>query len=226
MQLYSINNYSYLVPLETSMLRILIADDHEIVRQAIKQILLDEFSFAHIEETGDAETLVTKAINDNWDIVISDMAMPGGGGMKALQNIVEKKPGLPVLIFSTYPEEQYALRVIKAGAAGYLNKDCATEEFINAIRKILSGKKYITPYVAGKLGFSKGLTDTPLHELLSEREFNIFLLLAAGKAVSEIASRLALAATTVSTYRSRILTKMNLKSNADLTVYAIEHKLI
>jgi two-component system, NarL family, invasion response regulator UvrY len=208
------------------MLRILIADDHEIVRQAIKRILLDEFPFAHIEESGDTETLITKAINAKWDIIITDMAMPGGGGMKALQNIIEKKPELPVLFFSAYPEEQYALRVIKAGAAGYLNKDSSTEELIKAIRKVLSGKKYIAPIIAEKLGLINEPADSPLHELLSERELNILLLLAAGQSISEIASGLALAGTTVSTYRSRILTKMKMRTNAELTVYAIENKLI
>lgn len=208
------------------MLRILIADDHEIVRQAIKQILLDEFSFAHIEEAGNTETVINKAINDEWNIVICDVAMPGGGGMKALQTIMEKKPTLPVLFFSAYPEEQYALRLVKAGAAGYLNKDSATDELVKAIRKVLSGKKYITSSVAEKLGLAIELTDAALHELLSERELSIFLLLSGGQSISEIALKLELAATTVSTYRSRILTKMKMKTNAELTVYAVENNLI
>jgi DNA-binding NarL/FixJ family response regulator len=208
------------------MLRILIADDHEIVRQAIKQVLLDEFPFAHIEETGDTEMLITKAVNEEWDIVVSDMAMPGGGGMIALHTIVKKKPGLPVLFFSSYPDDQYALRVIKAGAAGYLSKDSPTEDLIKAIHYVLLGKKYLPSAIAAKLDSLHELTVTPLHELLSEREFAIFLLLAGGQSVTEIASVLALASTTVSTYRSRILTKMNFRTNADITVYAIDYKLM
>jgi DNA-binding NarL/FixJ family response regulator len=209
------------------MLRILIADDHDIVRRGIKQILLEEFSFAHIEEAIDTDSLIDKAINGKWDIVVSDLAMPGGGGLFALQVILEKVPGLPVLFFSTYPEEQYALRVIKAGAAGYLNKNIATEELAKAVRQILSGKKYTTPAIAEILGLSqKGFTETTLHELLSERELSIFIMIAAGQSISEIASKLGLATTTISTYRSRILTKMNLRTNAELTQYAVEHKFI
>jgi two-component system invasion response regulator UvrY len=209
------------------MLRILIADDHEIVRHGIKQLLLEEFPFAHIEEAIDTETLITKAVNDTWNIVISDVAMPGGGGLVALTTIHEKMPELPVLFLSMHSEEQYALRAIKTGAAGYLNKDIATEELIKAVRLILSGKKYITADIAEKLGLiPTKISDIALHELLSAREISIFKSLAAGQSISEIASRLTLAATTISTYRSRILTKMNMKTNAELTRYAIEYKLI
>ena len=209
------------------MLRILIADDHDIVRRGIKQILLEEFSFAHIDEAIDTDSLITKAINEKWDIVVSDLAMPGGGGLFALRVILEKVPDLPVLFFSTYPEEQYALRTIKAGAAGYLNKNVAIEELPKAVRQILSGKKYTTPAIAEKLGLSlKNFGETTLHELLSERELSIFIMLAAGQSISQIASKLDLAATTISTYRSRILTKMNLRTNAELTQYAIENKFI
>jgi two-component system invasion response regulator UvrY len=209
------------------MLRILIADDHDIVRRGMKQILLEEFSFAHIGEAIDTDSLIAKAINEKWDIVVSDLAMPGGGGLLALRTILEKVPGLPVLFFSTYPEEQYALRVIKAGAAGYLNKNVATEELPKAVRQILSGKKYTSAGIAEKLGLpQKDFTETTLHELLSERELSIFIMIAAGQSISEIASKLDLATTTISTYRSRILTKMNLRTNAELTQYAIEHKFI
>jgi DNA-binding NarL/FixJ family response regulator len=209
------------------MLRILIADDHDIVRRGIKQILLEEFSFAHIEEAIDTNSLIAKAINEKWDIIVSDLAMPGGGGLFALRVILEKVPEMLILFFSTYPEEQYALRAIKAGAAGYLNKNVATEELPKAVRQILAGKKYTTSALAEKLGLPlKDFTETTLHELLSERELSIFIMLAAGESISEIASKLNLAATTISTYRSRILTKMNLRTNAELTQYAIEHKFI
>jgi len=209
------------------MLKVLIADDHEIVRRGVKQILQEEFAFAHIEEAGDAGSLINLATSGKWDIIVSDLAMPGGGGLEALRQIHRQAPEVPVLILSIYPEEQYALRVIKAGAAGYLNKDAAPEELINAIRKILSGKKYITSDVAQQLSSSMHqLSELSLHELLSKREFNVFKLLAEGMSISEIANQLSLGATTVSTYRSRILTKMNKKNNADLIQYAIENKLI
>jgi two-component system, NarL family, invasion response regulator UvrY len=209
------------------MLRVLIADDHEIVRRGLKQILLEGFSFAHIEEAGDCPSLVEKAIAAQWDIVVSDLAMPGGGGLEALKQIRQLVPGLPVLILSIYPEDQYALRVMKAGAAGYLNKDAAPEELVTAVNRILSGRRYITEGVAEKM--VKKLDehdDVPLHDLLSDREWDVFRFLAMGKPVSEISDLLSLKSTTVSTYRTRILTKMNMKSNAELIQYALENKLI
>ncbi len=209
------------------MLKVLIADDHEIVRRGIKQILQEEFSFAQIDEAGDTDSLIKKALAQDWDIIISDMNMPGGGGLEALHHIRQQKPEVPVLILSIYPEEQYALRVIKAGASGYLNKDAAPEELIIALRNILSGKKYITPQVAEQL--SSSLNQHPeklLHEMLSKRELIVLRLLAAGKSIGEIAEKLSLGATTISTYRSRILAKMNKKNNAELIQYAIENKLI
>ncbi len=209
------------------MLRILIADDHEIVRRGLKQILQEGFSLVHIEEANDGPSLAEKALKDEWDIVVSDLAMPGGGGLEALRRIKEKRPGLPVLILSIYPEEQYAMNVIKSGAAGYLNKDAAPEKLVNAVQRILTGKKYISGDIAEKMAqHLQQKTKATLHELLSEREINVFQMLARGKSVSEISTILEIKATTVSTYRSRILEKMNMKSNVDLTRYAIEHKLI
>ena len=209
------------------MLRFLIADDHEIVRRGVKQILSEEFSFAVIEEAGDTQSLITKALEGEWNIVISDLAMPGGGGLEALRKIREKVPHLPVLILSIYPADQYAIRVIKAGAAGYMNKDTAPDELVKAVEQILSGKKYISEQVAEQLSMSLNLpSDIPFHELLSEREFEVFKMLATGQSITEIASLLQVSATTISTYRSRILTKMNIKTNAQITQYAVEHKLI
>jgi len=209
------------------MLKILIADDHEIVRRGIRQILQEEFSFAHIEEAEDTDSLIAKAVKDKWDIIISDLAMPGGGGLVALKTIKEKMPGQRVLFFSTYSEEQYALRVLKAGGDGYLNKESATEELSKAVKEILEGKKYVSKALADNLGIALSEKSGHLpHELLSQREFDIFIMLASGKSLIEIASMLSLASTTVSTYRSRILIKMNLKTNADLTQYAIENKFI
>lgn len=209
------------------MLRIIIADDHTIVRRGLKQILLDEFPSALIDEAADADILLKKVFKEEWDVVISDLSMPGRSGMDALQQIKLHNPKLPVLILSVHSEEHYAVRVLKAGASGYLNKESAPEELIQAVRRLLMGKKYITPTIAEHLasGLDKDL-DKPLHEILSDREFEVFKLLASGKSVSDIADQMSLSVTTVSTYRARILAKMSLKTNADLTLYAIEHKLI
>ncbi|MBK5272901.1 MAG: response regulator transcription factor, partial [Bacteroidia bacterium] len=201
-------------------MKILIADDHEIVLRGIRQILMEEFPNAYIDEAVDTDTLIAKAINDKWDIAISDLSMPGGGGIEALKIIQEKKPGLPVLIFSSYPEDQYALRVIKAGAHGFLNKDKAPEELAKAIRQVLEGKKYISNAIAEKIAMSlSGPVETLPHQLLSKRELSIFIMLASGKPITEIATTLSIATTTASTYRSRILDKLNMKTNAQLTQY-------
>jgi two-component system, NarL family, invasion response regulator UvrY len=209
------------------MIRILVADDHIVVRRGLRMILLDGFPGAHIEEVGDAEDLVKQVIKADWDVVISDLSMPGRSGLDALQQIKQIKPNLPFLILSIHPEEQYALRVLKAGASGYLSKDMAPDELVNAVQKVLLGKKYITPSIAEKLTsvFNQDNGKLP-HESLSDREFDVLKLLAAGKSVSEIAESLFLSATTVSTYRARIITKMGLKNNAELTLYAIENKLL
>lgn len=209
------------------MLRILIADDHTVVRKGLKQILLDEFPGAKIEEVPDAEGLIKKVMQGKWDIVVSDLSMPGRSGLDALQQIKISHPGLPVLILSIHPEEQYALRALKAGAAGYLSKDTAPDELVKAVQKVLLGKKYISQSIAEKLANTlSAKADKFLHENLSNREFDVMKLLANGKSVSDIADILSLSVTTVSTYRARVMTKMNLKSNSDLTKYAIENKLI
>ncbi|CAN5872740.1 response regulator transcription factor [soil metagenome] len=209
------------------MLRILIADDHTVVRKGLKQILLEEFPTAHIEEVPDAEEMVKKVMNANWDVVVSDMSMPGRSGLDALQQIKQIYPDLPVLILSIHPEEHYALRVLKAGASGYLSKGSASDELVKAVQTVLLGKRYISASVAEKLASSLSSDSGKLaHELLSDREFDVMKLLAAGKSVSDIAEILSLSVTTISTYRARIMTKMNLKTNSDLTKYAIESKLI
>lgn len=209
------------------MPRILIADDHAIVRKGLKQLLLEEYSAAQIGEASDAEELVKKVLFEEWDVVICDLNMPGRSGLDALKQIKQAVPKLPVLIMSMYPQDQYAVRVLKAGAAGYLSKDSIHDELIKAIEAVRRGKKFITPDIAEKLVEAVHTdTEKPLHELLSDREFEVFKLLAAGKTVSEIASQLSLSTTTVSTYRSRILEKMNVRSNADLTKYALENNLI
>jgi len=209
------------------MLKILIADDHAIVRKGLKQILIEEYPSVVVGEVADTEGLMTEIVNHSWNIVICDMNMPGRSGLDALNQLKQVAPQLPVLIMSIYPEDQYALRAIKAGAAGYLAKETIHDDIIKAIQTVQLGKKFITPAVAEKLAdaFNNNMDKQP-HDLLSDREFDVFKLLASGKSVSEIAGQLSLSTTTVSTYRSRILEKMGIRSNADLTPYALERKLI
>lgn len=208
------------------MLRVLIVDDHAIVRKGLKQLLLEEFPFAIIEEVGDAESLFSKVVTKEWDVVICDLSMPGRSGLEALQQIKEARPELPVLIMSIHPEDQYALRVLKAGASGYLNKESIHTELIPAIQTVKLGKKFITPSVAEILAESLSAAIEEKHELLSNRELDVFKLLASGKSISEIAEQLCLSATTISTYRARILEKMQMSTNADLTRYALQRNLI
>lgn len=204
--------------------RIILADDHSFVRLGIIQILKDEYPYAEIMQVGDAESLIKEVFRHPWDLVISDLDMPGRSGLEALEQIKMLRPDLPVLILSIYPEDLYALRVLKAGASGYLNKNSAPDELIVAIQRIALGKKYITPEIAEK--FLDIDTDKKPHELLSNREFEVFKLLASGKTVSQVAEMLSIALTTVSTHRSRVMEKLNLSTNSDLTRYAISNHII
>lgn len=206
------------------MKRILLADDHSYIRMGLIQLLKDELPFAEIGEAADGQILVKKVLELDWDLVISDLEMPGLNGLEALEQIKKVKPDLPVLILSIYDEQLYAVRALKAGAAGYLNKNAAPEELVQAIRRVQAGKKYITPDVAELLLQTND--ERQLHENLTNRELSIFKLLAKGASISQIAAELFLAPTTVSTYRSRILEKLNLTTNADLTRYALQHHLI
>jgi len=208
------------------MLRILIADDHTVVRKGLKQILMEAFKSALIEEVADAEELVKEALLKEWDVIITDLSMPGRSGLDALHQIRQHDPKLPVLILSIHPEEQYAVRVLKAGAAGYMSKDMASEELVNAVNRVLLGKNYISPLVAEKLAAALDLDETKLpHETLSDREFDVLKLIAVGRSISEIAGMMSLSPTTISTYRTRIMAKLNMKTNADLILYSLEHKL-
>ncbi len=208
-------------------MKVLVADDHAIVRKGLKQILLEEYPFGEIEECANAEELIQKANDGQWDVIISDISMPGRSGLEALHQIRLSHPRLPVLILSMHPEEQYAIRALKAGASGYCSKDLAHEELANAIRRVLAGKKYITPSLAEALATQLDEEKQPEpYKRLSDREFDVFKLLAAGRSVSEIAENLSLSSTTISTYRTRILVKMKIKTNAELIRYALEHKFI
>jgi len=208
------------------MLKVLIADDHEIVRRGIIQILKEEFAFITTGEASNTDMLIEKAMAEKWDVIMSDIAMPGGGGIKALSVIKERFPFQKFLFISIYPEEQYAYRLISAGASGFVRKDAAPEELVRAVKTVLEGKRYLSPVLATRLS-SREIPEERklLHELLSAREFEVFLKLASGLTVSEIARHLSVSVNTVSTYRSRILEKMNLKNNADITRYVEENKL-
>lgn len=208
-------------------MNILLADDHSIVRRGLKEILLEEFPDANFQEAADGQELIRKMRAEKFDVIISDVSMPGKNGLEALKVIKAESPTIPVLVLSIHPEELYAIRVLKAGASGYLTKESAPEELVKAVRMVMAGRKYITPSLAEKMAsnLDNDLSKMP-HELLSDRELDVLKLIAGGKTVSEIANDLSLSVNTISTYRARLLEKMNLKSNSELTFYAISNNLI
>ena len=209
------------------MIRIIIADDHPIVRAGMKQIITEATDLMVADEASDGHKLLHKIKGDNFDVVILDITMPHMDGLDVLKQLKIEKPKLPVIVLSIHPEDQYALRVLKAGASGYVTKASAPDELINAIRKVFRGGKYISPSIAEKLVFQldADFKEMP-HETLSDREYQVLCLLASGKTVTEIADALALSVKTVSTYRARILEKMDMKNNAELIHYAIQNKLV
>jgi len=208
-------------------MKVLIADDHTIVREGLKRILLEAFPFCEIHDVSDAADLLKKAFSEKWDIIISDISMPGQSGIEVLKQIKEHAPLVPVLILSMHSPEQYAVRSIKAGASGYLTKESAPFELVNAVEKILGGKKYITPQVAEVLAESiEQNVDKPPHEILSDREFEVLKLLASGQSISKIGKALSLSVNTISTYRARIMEKLNIHNNANLVKYAMKQGLI
>jgi two-component system invasion response regulator UvrY len=209
------------------MIRILIADDHAIVRKGLKQIISETQDMVVADEAGDGQEVLNKVRKNGFDMVLLDISMPGRTGLDILRELKAEKPKMPILVLSMYPEEQYAVRVLRAGASGYLTKESAPDELIAAIRKVSIGKKYITPSLAERLALDLDIdSDKPLHETLSDREYQVLCLIASGKTVGEIAEKLSLSAKTISTYRARILEKMNMKNNAELTHYALQHKLV
>ena len=208
------------------MIRILIADDHNVVRQGLKLILESGCDMKIVASHTNGTDALNWLFRNNCDVALIDIAMPGMNGIDLLLQLRGKKPKLPVLILSAYPEDQYAVRLIKAGAAGYLNKECAPDEVVNAVRCVMAGKKYISPAVAEMLANEVSVPEGKLpHEALSNREYQIFILLASGKTNAEISETLNLSAKTISTYRTRVLEKMHLRSNAEIMHYTIEKRL-
>ncbi len=207
------------------MLKILIVDDHPVVRRGVKQILTEVADIGLVGEAKDSVEAFQLLQGEAWDAVVLDIMMPGKGGLETLKEIKQRYDDLPVLILSIYPEDQWALRVLKEGAAGYMNKECAPDELVGALRKIIRGGRYISPALAEKLAFMID-KKKPLHEELSSREYQVMLMLAEGKTLSQIAEMLSLSVKTVSTYRTRVLEKMNMENNAELIRYAIAHHLV
>ncbi len=208
------------------MINILIADDHELIREGLKKILKKETDMQVLGEASNAQQVLELVKNRKLSIVLLDISMPGPSGLEVLTELRRDYPKLPVLILSMHPEDRFAVRALKAGAAGYVTKDGAVAELVNAIRKVVDGGKYVSPHLAEKLADDLEKSQSPLHETLSDREFQVMCMIASGKKTSEIAKELSLSVSTVNTYRTRILEKMKMETNVDLTRYAIENHLI
>ena len=197
------------------------------VRHGLKQILADEFKRATFGEARNAQEALDLVWKENWDVVVLDITMPGRSGLEVLREIKKSKPKLPVLVLSMHPENQFAVRVLKRGASGYMTKESAAVELVGAVKKILAGGRYVSTSLAEKLAtYLASDTHKPAQELLSDREFQVLRLIASGKIVSEIAKELSLSVKTISTYRTRILEKMGLRNNAELMHYAMQHQLV
>lgn len=209
------------------MIRILVADDHAVVRQGVIQILAEVRDMLVKDEAQNSAEALDKVLKYEYDVVLLDISMPGRSGLEVLEDIKSQRPKLAVLILSMHPEEQYAVRALRAGASGYLTKASAPQELIGAIRKVAQGGKYVTASLAEKLADELDVDIRKLpHERLSNREDQVMMMLAGGKSVSDIAEELCLSVKTISTYRTRILSKMGMKKNAELTLYAVQNKLI
>ena len=209
-------------------MRVLIVDDHAVVRRGLQQILSDEYDDVVFGEAANANEALELVGRDSWDVIILDISMPGRSGLDVLKEIKREQPAVPVLVLSIHPEDQFATRVLKAGASGYMTKESAPDDLVIAIDRVRAGRKYVSDSLAELLAEDlehDGVLEEP-HKRLSDREFEVMLLIASGKTVSEIADELALSVKTISTYRSRILDKVNMKNNAELTHYAVKHGLV
>jgi DNA-binding NarL/FixJ family response regulator len=208
-------------------LKILVVDDFAVVRSGLRQILQLEWPGALIAEAGDPATALAEALRESWDLVLVDISLPGRSGLDLLQDLRKARPGLRCLVLSMYPEEQFALRALRAGAVGYLTKSSAADEVTDAVRQVLAGGRYVSAGLAQRMaGLLAGERTEAPHETLSDREMQTLQRLAAGRAIKEIAAELSLSEKTVSTYRTRLLEKLGLQSNAELARYAVEHGLV
>ncbi|MBU2528152.1 response regulator transcription factor [bacterium] len=209
-----------------SVIKIIVVDDHLIVRKGLKKILDETPDIEVVAEASSGQEFLSKVSKEKYDMVLLDIFLPDMSGLDILKYLRAQKPGLPVLILSMYPEEQYAVRTLKAGASGYLNKASLSEELISAIRKVREGRKYVSPALAEKLACDLDAgSEKPPHENLSDREYQVMCMIGSGKRVKDIAEELFLSVKTISTYRSRILEKMKIKNNAELIHYAVKNKL-
>ena len=209
------------------MIRVLIADDHAILRRGLKEILMREMEGAVCGEAKDATETLARVQEGDWELVILDITMPGRSGLDALKDLKAARPRLPVLVLSMHPEDQYAKRILRAGASGYMNKESAPEELIKAVRKVLAGGRYVSAALAEKL--ASDLSEDagqPIDEALSDREFEVLRMIGAGKTVGQIADELHLGLTTISTYRARLLEKMNMTTTAELMHYVVRNRLV
>ncbi|WP_276365446.1 response regulator transcription factor [Chryseolinea sp. H1M3-3] len=204
----------------------LVADDHAVVRKGLAQILCDEFPAATVKEVSNSHEVMEAVKKESWDVILLDISMPGRNGIETLKQLRSEGIKTPVLMLSMHSEDQYAIRVLKAGASGFLNKETATEELLSAVKKVLTGRKYITPSVAEKLIDTLEDDQKPAYASLSDRELQVLQHIASGKTVTDIADQLSLSVNTISTYRSRILDKLKLNNNAELTRYAIDNNLV
>ena len=210
------------------MIKVLVSDDHAVLRTGVTKILMHGLEGVVCGEAGNAEEILEQVQNHEWDLVILDINMPGRSGIEVLREIRRLRPRLPVLVLSMHAEDQYGKRVLRTGASGFMNKNVAPEELIKAVHKVLSGGRYVSPALAEKLAFdlTSANAGQAAHEALSEREFEVLCLIASGKTVSEIADTIHLSVATVSTYRARILLKMNMTTTVELIRYAFENRLV
>jgi two-component system invasion response regulator UvrY len=208
-------------------MKVLIADDHELVRRGLKEILADAFDHLRVAEARTGQEILDLARQQVWDVALLDIKMPGRSGLEVLEELKKLHPKMPVVVISAFPEEDYALRAFKLGASGYVSKEGASDELLAAVRKVIAGGRYVTPSLAEKLAATlSGEAPVSPHESLSNRELEVLRLVASGKTIKEVAAELSLSEKTIATYRLRLARKMGLATNVELARYALQHKLV